>query len=65
MKVWSGVEEGIRREVIDSQPEDFAQFARAKDAELDAARSVIARHGPATAQAAPEPQRPSDGVLCP
>ncbi|MFJ9554251.1 hypothetical protein ACIRPH_10560 [Nocardiopsis sp. NPDC101807] len=65
VEVWSAVEEEIQREVIDSHPEDFAGFARAKEAELDAARGVIARHGPATAQSDPEPQRPSDGVSGP
>ncbi|WAE71308.1 hypothetical protein OUQ99_18935 [Streptomonospora nanhaiensis] len=65
VEVWSAVEEGIQREVIDSHPEDFAGFAQAKEAELDAARSVIARHGPAPAQSDTEPRRPSDVVLGP
>ncbi|MDE3725060.1 hypothetical protein PWG71_27070 [Nocardiopsis sp. N85] len=45
VKVWSAVEEEIQSEVIDSHPEDFALFARAKEAEMEAARSVIEQSG--------------------
>ncbi len=43
--VWSSAEHDIQNTLIDAHPEEFAGFAAAKEAELDAARQVIASSG--------------------
>ncbi|MEV6819091.1 hypothetical protein AB0M72_10055 [Nocardiopsis dassonvillei] len=43
--VWSAAEHDIQNTLIDAHSEEFAGFAAAKEAELDAARQVIASSG--------------------
>ncbi|WP_017537876.1 hypothetical protein [Nocardiopsis halophila] len=44
VQVWSGAESRIQLEAVHAEPEEFEGFARAKSAELEAAREVIAEY---------------------